>query len=147
MKVLLKTDVKKLGRKGEIVDVSDGYATSALIPSGKVEVATPEAIKQLASKEANKVATLKQKEITAHEDIAALKDATIVIIAKSSGSKLFGAITAAELAQAIKKQYNREVKEKNISFDGHIKEIGTKEILVDTGFGAVAKMFVEVKSL
>ncbi len=147
MKVLLKNDVKKLGTKGDIVDVSDGYATSALIPSGKAEIATPGAIKQLAAKKADKVADLKKREVQANEDIAKLKGSTIKLRAKSNGTKLFGAVTSTELAQAIEKQYNVVVVEKNISFDGQIKEIGTKEIIVDSGFGSTAKVMVEVESL
>lgn len=146
MKVVLKVDVKSLGRKGEIVDVADGYATSALIPSGKAVVATPGAIKQSEKSIAAKAAGEKQIQEKARENAQMIKGGVIEISGKADGGKLFGSIGSAEVAQEIQKQYNVNIEEKGIDIS-HLKEIGDHEVVIDLGYGHDAKIIVRISAI
>ena len=107
MKVILKQDVKGLGKKDEIVNASDGYAKNYLIPRGIAVEATSGNVNETVNKQ-KAAADKKQRELdTAKEFASKLKDKSVVIKAKAGeNGKLFGAIAGKDIADAIKKQYN-----------------------------------------
>ena len=130
MKVILLQDVKKIGKKGDVINTSDGYARNYLFPRKLAEEATEASLHILTNKIANE---RKQKlaEIEAAQKVAAdLKGKEIKITTKTGESgKLFGAITSKDVAALIKTQYNVTVDKKKIVMDT-IKVAGTYEIEV-----------------
>ena len=130
MKVILLQDVKKMGKKGEVINTSDGYARNYLFPRKLAEEATDANLHILNNKKENE---RKQKlaEIEAAQKVAnELKGKEIKITTKlGENGKLFGAITSKDIASEIKKQYKVEVDKKKIVMDT-IKVSGTYEIEV-----------------
>lgn len=130
MKVILLQDVKKIGKKGEVINTSDGYARNYLFPRKLAQEATDANLHILNNKKENE---RKQKlaEIEAAQKVAnELKGKEIKITTKlGENGKLFGAITSKDIASEIKKQFKVEVDKKKIVMDT-IKVSGTYEIEV-----------------
>ena len=130
MKVILLQDVKKIGKKGEVINASDGYARNFLFPKKLAEEATDSNLHILNNKKENE---RKQKlaEIEAAQKLASeLKGKVIKVTSKAGeGGKLFGAITSKDVAGLIKDQYKVEVDKKKIVMDT-IKVAGGYEIEV-----------------
>ena len=128
MKVILLQDVKKIGKKGEVIEASDGYARNFLFPRKLAEEATASNLHILNNKKENE---RKQKlaELEAAQKLAGeLKGKEIKITAKTGeNGKLFGAITSKDIAELIKEQYKVEVDKKKIVMDT-IKVAGGYEI-------------------
>ena len=125
MKVLLEQDVKGTGKKGDIVNVSDGYARNFLFPK---KLATPADASAVNAANIQKSAAQHRKftaGVKAREDAKMLEGRTVTITAKvGEGGKLFGAITGKEVAAAMKQQLNYEVDKKKISLSEPIKTTG-----------------------
>lgn len=130
MKVILLQDVKKLGKKGDVINTSDGYARNYLFPRKLAEEATDSNLHVLnAKKETER--RKKLAELEAAQKLAGeLKNKEIKINAKAGeNGRLFGAITSKDIAELIKKQFNVDVDKKKIVMDT-IKVSGTFEIEV-----------------
>lgn len=129
MKLILLQDVKKLGKKGDIVEVKDGYAKNSLIPGGLATEATATAINQrnLKVKATNKQ---KENELEEAKELGAkLNDKKIEIAVKvGENGKLFGSVTSKEIAQEVKKQLGYAVDRKKITLKEPIKAVGTYKI-------------------
>lgn len=128
MKVILLQDVKKLGKKGDVVNTSDGYARNYLFPRKLAEEATDASLHVLNAKK-DVERRKKTAEIEAAQKLAEeLRDKVVKIDAKSGDNgKLFGAITSKDVAELINKQFGVEVEKKKISMDT-IKIAGTYNI-------------------
>ena len=130
MKVILLQDVKKIGKKGDVINTSDGYARNFLFPRKLAQEATDANLHILNNKKENE---RKQKlaELEAAQKVASeLKGKEIKISAKTGdGGRLFGAITSKDVAEVIKTQYNVEVDKKKIVMDT-IKVAGGYQIEV-----------------
>lgn len=131
MKVILNADVKGKGKKGEIVNVSDGYARNFLFPKDLAKEATSQNLN--AAKVALNAA--KHKKLVEKSDALALAEKlsgkTVQLKAKcGEGSRLFGAVTAAEVAEALKESLGVEVDKKKIALSGGIKELGTYDVSI-----------------
>jgi len=126
MKVLLKADVKGQGKKGEIINVSDGYARNFLFPRNLAIVADAKAINEVKTKkeaELHKVEVEKQNAKLLGEKISRM---VLKIHATSSpDGKLYGSVTAATIAEELKKQENLDIDKRRILLDEHIKSYGT----------------------
>lgn len=143
MKIVLLADVKKIGKKGEIKDVSDGYARNFLLAKKLAEVATPAAVLQ-AEQQAQKQRAEAAQQLAELKKLAAgLKGVKIVVKAKSKGDKLFGSITSKNVAVVLV-QAGHVVPEKAISA-GHIKKLGEHEVRIDLGQGVKAAITVVVE--
>jgi len=145
MKVLLLQDVKGSGKKGDIVEVNDGYATNFLIKKNLAKKADNAVIlekqSQLASQERNK----QIEKNAAVEKAKKLNDKQIIIAAKKGeNGKLFGAITSKEIAEAIVNS-GIEVDKKQIVLDSPIKNIGNYFVEAKLYPGVVAKFSVVVE--
>lgn len=145
MKVILKQDVKGLGKKDEIVNASDGYAKNYLIPRGIAVEATSGNVNETVNKQ-KAAADKKQRELdNAKEFASKLKDKTVVIKAKAGeNGKLFGAIAGKDIADAIKKQYNIDIDKKKIVLDDPIKTLGDHTVEIKIYAGVAVNVNVSV---
>ena len=130
MKVIFIQDVKGQGKKGEEKNIADGYARNFLLPKGLAVEATAANLNNLKGQKESQ-AYKKEQEIKAAEEIKAkLEGVTVKLSAKAGESgKLFGSITAKDIAEALKKQHNIDIDKRKIVLNGDIKTTG--DITVD----------------
>jgi len=130
MKVLLKQDVAKIGKKGQILDVKEGYARNFLIPGGLAVEASGGAMKQIEEeKKASDRHKMKEKEEA--QELAKKIEGLSILLKHKAGDegRLFGSITSAELAEALK-QKNFPIDKKKIVLDEPIRLVGDYEVKV-----------------
>ncbi len=145
MKVILTADVKKVGSKGQIVSVADGYALNVLIPSKKAVTATPENIKKHEQAEKD----IKDRAAHAAQDAALLlksvdgKTVTIVAKAGETGT-LFKSLHADLISAALKLELNATIPESALVLENPIKKTGTYSVPIKL-YGSSAQVTVEVK--
>lgn len=145
MKVILSEDVKSLGKKGEIVNVSDGYARNFILKTGKGVEATAANLNTLKLQKANDEKIAKENFENAKELAEKLSSATVTIrIRTGEGGKLFGAIASKEIAAAVKEQCGLDVDKKKIVLDDPIKELGTHVVKVKLHKEVTAELTVNV---
>ena len=107
MKVVLKQDVKGLGKKGELVNASDGYARNFLLPKNLAKEANSQALNEYKNAESSKNFKIETDKAQANAYKAKLEGQTFKMTAKAGqGGKLFGSVTAKDISAEIKKQYN-----------------------------------------
>lgn len=145
MKVVLLENVKKLGKVGDVVNVSDGYAANFLFPRKLAQVATPDILKRVEQLKANKAAGEKEEINKLTELSRNIKDKKIIISAKAKGGKLFGSIDAAVIAKEIKNQLGIEIAKENIKLESPIKETGEKKVNIEFLKNIKTNIIVEVK--
>ncbi len=131
MKVILLEDVKSHGKKGDIINVSDGYARNMLIPKGLGVEATPKNLNDLKLKKAHD-AKIAAEELAAAKELGAkLEKSSITMSLKvGEGGKVFGSIAAKEISEAVKAQLNLDVDKKKLQMSGPIKAVGVTEVSV-----------------
>lgn len=145
MKVIFTQDVKGSGKKGEIKNVSDGYARNFLITKGLAVEATPKNLSDLEGKQASAQHKIDVDTAEAKKTAEILNDKKVIIKAKAGSSgKLFGAVTSAQIADEIAAQYGQKVEKKKISLKSEIKNFGEYEAEIKLYTGISAKMKVEV---
>ncbi len=144
MKVILKQDVKGLGKKGELVNASDGYARNFLFPRNLAAEANSQALNELKNREQAEQHR-KEVELQAARDSAnALEGKTIKISAKAGqNGKLFGSVTAKEIAEVVKNDFKVDVDKRKITVED-IKNYGTYPAEIKLLSGVSAKIFVLV---
>lgn len=144
MKVILKQDVKSLGKKGELVNASDGYARNFLFPKGLAVEANASAMNDFNNKESAKKFH-KAKEIKAAQELAdKLEGKTFKLTAKAgSNGKLFGSVTSKDVSKKIKEDLNTDIDKRKIVMQD-IKSFGTVQAEVKVYQGISAKIFVQV---
>lgn len=145
MKVVLLQDVKSIGKKDQVVNVSDGYARNFLFPRKLAKEATAGAINDVKTKEAAK-AHHKQEEINAANELKAKIDGKIVALKAKAGKegKLFGAVTSKDVATEIKKQFGIDIDKKKLVMDD-IKLFGSYDCTVKLYPEIAAKITVKVE--
>ena len=144
MKVILMQDVKSLGRKGELVEASDGYARNFLLPRKLAKEANAQAMNEYKNAENSKNYKIATQKAQAEHDKKTLEGKTFKMTAKAGHGKLFGSITAKQVAEEIKKQYNIDVDKRKVVLDCDIKEFGTYHAEVKLFTGVSAKIDVQV---
>jgi large subunit ribosomal protein L9 len=145
LKVILLEDVKKLGKKGDLVNVADGYARNYLFPRNLAQEATAGGIKQLKQEKAA-LENKKRKEIEQAKELAAKLSETIVTLKVKSGEqgKLFGSVTSKDISVALKEQQNIEVDRRKIELLEPIKSLGSYEIDIKLAPEVDAKLSVKI---
>ena len=131
MKLILRADVERVGKKGDVIDVADGYARNFLLPKGLALKATPGATSQAsAMRRARDVKDAKERE--AGEQIARQLVPAVIKIPARAGSegRLFGSITAADVVEAVKEQTGIELDRRRLHLDEPIKTLGVHEVPV-----------------
>ena len=131
MKVVLRADVDAVGKKGDILDVSDGFARNYLIPKGKAIVATDGVVSQAAAmRRSRDLRDAKDRE-SAEVVARTLVPAVIRIPAKAGAEgKLFGSVTAADIAGAVQAQTGVDLDRRKLHLDEPIKTLGTHQVVV-----------------
>lgn len=145
MKVILLEDVKSLGKKGEIVNVSDGYARNYVLPKKLGVEANAQNMNDLKLQKANadKVA---QEQLEAAQELAKVLETKEVVLKMKSGEggKAFGSISSKEIAQAAKTQCGLELDKKKIQLPEPIKALGAYEVGVKLHTKVTGKLKVKV---
>lgn len=133
MKVILLTDVPKVGNRYDVKDFKEGYAQNVLLSKGLAELATPAALARLADKKA-KMEKIKNEEIEAFVQLIKAVDAKTITISVKANEKgnLFKAISAQDIVEAIHKNAGVAIDANAIVMD-HIKELGTHTITISKG--------------
>lgn len=147
MKVILLSDVKGTGKKGEMHEVSDGYARNFLLPKKLAKEATIQAVGEMHARNEADAFHAEVRKQEAEALAKKLEKIKVVIKAKAGeGGKLFGSVTVKEIAEDMSRQINEEIEKKKVSItEGDIKNFGTYEAIVKIHPGINAKVKVEVK--
>lgn len=145
MKVVLLEDVKSLGKKGEIVEVSEGYARNFIIPKKKGVEANNENLNTLKLQKANEEKIAKEKLEAARELAAELNNASISLSIKSGkDGRAFGSVSSKEIEEAIKAQLGLEIDKKKLVIAEPIKTFGNHEVKVKLHKDVTADLNVKV---
>ena len=146
MKVILLEDVKSLGKKGQMVDVSDGYARNFIISKKKGVEATAKNMNDLKLQKAHEDKMATQRLEEAKLFAAEIAKAEVVLELKvGEGGKLFGAVSSKEIAQAAKEQLNMDLDKKKLVLPNPIKTVGTTSVAVKLHPQVTAELKVIVK--
>ena len=131
MKVVLLKDVKNVGKRDDILTVSDGYARNFLFPQKLAAEATPGALKEIQRKRAAQDAREAELLAEAKNKAAALKDKVITLAVKcGEKGRLYGSVTSAEVAEALERQHGVQVDKRKIDIGDPIRETGMRTISV-----------------
>ena len=145
MEVILTQDVKGVGRKGQKLNVAEGYGRNFLMPRGLAIEATSGAVQQMLERDENKARKLQREKEKAMELAKKLEQVSVVIMSKhSEGGKLFGAITTSQIVDELSRQHKISLDRKKIELKDHIKTLGVFEVPVRVYPEMVVKLVVKI---
>ena len=148
MKVILLTDVKGKGKKGQMIEVSDGYARNYMLPRKLAQEATADAVNTMRM---NDKATAERQAKERAEAVAIskqLRELTLIVKAKGGGAgRLFGAVTTTEIADALKKNAGITIDKRKLVLDENIKNVGTYTVKAKLGYEIVGQFTVKIEEL
>ena len=145
MKVILQQDVKGQGKKGQLVEVSEGYARNFLLPRKLAIPATTDAINTMNLKEKARKAEEARQKAEAEATVEKLKECQVKLTAKAgNGGRLFGAVTTKEISEGLKAQFGIDIPKQKLVLDEPIKAFGSYQIKAKLGFEVVGTVYVSV---
>ena len=145
MKVILQQDVKGQGKKGQLLEVSEGYARNFLLPRKLAIPATPDAINTMNLKEKARKAEEARQKAEAQETAEKLKECQVRLRAKAgNGGRLFGAVTTKELSEALSEQYQIDIPKQKLVLDEPIKSFGAFQVKAKLGYEVTGTVYVMV---
>ena len=145
MKVILQQDVKGQGKKGQMVDVSDGYARNFLFPKKLAVEANADNVNTMKLQEKARLAKLAEEKAQAQAIAEQLKEVTVRVVAKGgNGGRLFGAVTTKEVSDALKAQCGIEINKAKLVLDEPIKSFGGYDLKAKLGHDVVGTVKVMV---
>ena len=145
MKVILLQDIRGKGKKGQMIEASDGYARNYLLPRKMAIEATADNINTMKMNDKAKAEQAAREKAQAQEFAEKLKDITVELSGKAgTGGRLFGSITSAEVSDALKKQFGITIDKKKIVQDEPIKSFGTFTLKAKLGYEITANITVHV---
>ena len=148
MKVILLTDVKGKGKKGQMIEDSDGYARNYMLPRKRAQEATADAVNTMRM---NDKATAERQARERAEAVAIskqLRELTLVVKAKGGGAgRLFGAVTTNEIADALKKNAGITIDKRKLVLTDNIKNVGTYTVKAKLGYEIVGQFTVKIEEL
>lgn len=148
MKVILLEDVKKLGKKGDVIEVSDGYARNYVLPKKLGVEAAGKNMNDLKLQNANKEKVAKENLDAAKAFAADMeKDQVVVSIKAGEGGRTFGSVSSKEIAQSYKEQCGKEIDKKKIILSEPIKSFGVYEVGVKLHPNVTGKLKVKVTEM
>lgn len=147
MKVILKQDVKNLGKKDSVIDVNDGYARNYLIPRGLAAEATAAALNEVKIKN-EALKHRKENELAEAKNLAAKMSGMVVTVKSKAGAngKLFGSITGKDIADQLKVQHKLDIDKKMIVLPEAIKTLGETEVEIKLYTGVSTRIKVRVEN-
>lgn len=149
MKVIFLQDVKGQGKKGELKEVSDGYARNYLLPRKLASEATADSLNAIKLKEKAKQAQIARERALAEENGKRLAGVIVKIPARAGANgRLFGAVTSQEISDALKEQHGIEIEKNKIVQSEPIKQYGSYEVKAKLGYevsGTINVLVVEAK--
>ena len=148
MKVVLLKDVKNMGKRDDILNVSDGYARNFLFPQKLAAEATPGTLKEIERKRAAQDAREAEMKAEAMAKAELLKNKVIVLLVKcGEKGRLYGSVTSAEVAEALEKQHGIKADKRKIDLGDPIRETGIREISVWLYSGITTKMKLDIQPI
>lgn len=145
MKVILQQDVKGKGKKGQLVEVSEGYGRNFLLPRKLAVLATADAVNQMKQAEEARKHREAEERAEAEKNAKQFESITVHMTAKGGTSgRIFGSVTSKEIANQLKKEYGIEINKQKIVLDEAIKTFGTFELKVKLYPEVVGKLKVQV---
>ena len=148
MKVIFNEDVRGQGKRGEMKEVSDGYARNYLLPRKLASEATPDMLNAFKLKEKAKKAQMAREKAQAEENAKRLEGVVVKISARAGqGGRLFGAITSQEISDALSEQHGIEIEKNKIVQSEPIKSFGNFEVKAKLGYEVSGKINVLVVEL
>ena len=148
MKVILLQDVKGKGKKGQMLEVSDGYARNFMLPRKLAMEATPDAINTMRMNDKAAAEKAARERAEAMEIAKKLKTLTLVVKAKGGGAgRLFGSVTNQEIADALAKNSGIKLDKRKIVIADPIKSVGTYTVNCKLGYEITAPLTVKIEEL
>lgn len=146
MKIILLQDEKKLGKKGDIIEASEGYARNYILPKKIGVEATAKNMNDLKLHKANEDRLAKEQLDAAKALAAELESKQVIVKIKAGeGGRAFGSVSSKEIAAACKEQYNIEIDKKKIQLQENLKNFGSYEVSIKLHPQVAAKLTVKVE--
>ena len=146
MKVILLQDVKGKGKKGQLLEVSDGYARNFMLPKKLAMEATPDAINTMRMNDKAAAEKAAKERAEALEISKKLRDMTLVVAVKGGGAgRLFGSVTNQEIADALEKKTGIKLDKRKIVISAPIKSVGTYTVNCKLGYEITAPLSVKIE--
>ena len=146
MKVILLQDVKGKGKKGQMLEVSDGYARNFMLPRKMAIEATPDAINTMRMNDKATQERIAREKAEAMATAKSLRDMTLTVTAKGGGNgRLFGSVTNQEIADALEKQSGIKLDKREIVISDAIKNVGTYTVTCKLGYEISAPLTVKIE--
>ena len=148
MKVILLTDVKGKGKKGQMIEVSDGYARNYMLPRKLAQEATADAVNTMRMNDKATAERQAREKAEALETSKKLRELILTVKAKGGGQgRLFGAVTNTEIAAALEKQAGIKLDKRKIVLNETIKNVGTYTATCKLGYEITAPLTVKIEEL
>ena len=145
MKVILQQDVRGQGKKGQLVEVAEGYARNFLLPRKLAIPATADAINTMNLKEKARKAEEARKKAEAEETAEKLKECMVKLTAKAgAGGRLFGAVTTKEISEGLQAQHGIDIPKQKLVLEEPIKAFGSYQIKARLGYEVAGTVYVSV---
>lgn len=146
MKVILLQDVKGKGKKGQMLEVSDGYARNFMLPRKMAIEATPDAINTMRMNDKATQERIAREKAEAMATAKSLRDMALTVTAKGGGNgRLFGSVTNQEIADALEKQSGIKLDKRKIVISDAIKNVGTYTVTCKLGYEISAPLTVKIE--
>ena len=146
MKVILQQDVKGQGKRGQMVEVSDGYARNFLLPRKLAVEATADHVNTMKMNDKATAERMAREKAQAEAIAEQLKELKVIVTAKGGGNgRLFGAVTSDEISKALMQQHKISIDKRKIVQDDPIKNVGTYTLKAKLGYEIVGQLNLEVR--
>ena len=148
MKVILTQDVRGQGKRGQMIEVSDGYARNFLLPRKLAQKATADNVNTMRMNDKAAQERQAKERAEALEIRNRMKDMTVVVTAKGGGAgRLFGSVTTQEISDAMKAQLNIDVDKRKLSLDEPIKTVGLNTVKCTLGYEVTGNLKLKVEEI
>ena len=148
MKVILLQDVKGKDKKGQMLEVSDGYARNFMLPKKMAIEATPDAINTMRMNDKATQERIAKEKAEALAVSKQLRELTVTVVAKGGGNgRLFGSVTNAEIADALEKKTGIKLDKRKIVISDAIKNVGTYTVTCKLGYEITAPLTVKIEEV
>ncbi|MBR6424947.1 MAG: 50S ribosomal protein L9 [Oscillospiraceae bacterium] len=146
MKVILTQDVKGQGKRGQLIDVSDGYARNFLLPRKLATEATADNLNTMKMNDKAAAEKAAREKAQAEAYAKQLEELTVIVTAKGGGQgRLFGAVTSDEISKALKEQHQIDIDRRKIVQEEPIKTVGSYILKCRLGYEVTGKLHIEVR--